>query len=126
MADIDTNFVQSGASCALASYAMVASYFTRLPVSSYFEGYCHHFGIVYTNAVDAERKYTAGTLTPNGRRRGCSGYLVILDLHSNATEECFAQARSHFDTTFYLEPSKHLSELSQTLKTREDISQHHV
>ena len=33
--------------------------------------------------------------------------------------ERFAQARSHFDTTFYLEPSKHLSELSQTLKTRE-------
>jgi hypothetical protein len=118
MADINTNFVQSGGSCVLASYAIVASYFTQLPVSSYFEGYCHHFGIVYTNAVDAERKYSRH-FDAEWQKRKCSGYEVILDLHSNATEDCFVMARSHFDAKFYQESSKHLDELRQALKTRE-------
>lgn len=118
MADIDTNFVQSDASCVLASYAIVASYFTRLQVSSYFEGYCHHFGIDFTNAVDAERKYSRH-FDAEWQKRKCSGYEVILDLHSNATEECFAKARSHFDATFYLEPTRHLNELREALRTRE-------
>lgn len=56
--DIDTNFEQRDASCVLASYAIVATYSTRQLVSSYFEGYCRHLGIVYTNPVDAERKYS--------------------------------------------------------------------
>lgn len=118
VADIDTHFVQSDASCVLASYAIVANYFTRVPVRSYFEGYCHHFGIVYTNAEDAERKYSRH-FDAEWQKRKCSGYEVILDLHSNATEECFVQARSHFDARFYRESSKHLSELRQVLETRE-------
>ena len=118
MADIDTNFVQRDGSCVLASYAIVASYFTRLPVSSYFEGYCRHFGIVYTNAVDAERKYSRH-FDAEWQKRKCSGYEVILDLHSNATEDCFVQARSLFDVRFYPDCPKHLSELRQVLQTRE-------
>jgi hypothetical protein len=118
MADVDTNFVQHDASCVLASYAIVANYFTRLPVTNYFEGYCHHFGIDYTNAVDAERKYSRH-FDAEWQKRRCSGYEVILDLHSNAAEECFVQARSRFDAKFYLESSKHLSELRQALRTRE-------
>jgi hypothetical protein len=118
MADIDANFVQSDASCVLANYAIVANYFTRLPVRSYFEGYCHHFGIVYTNAVDAERKYSRH-FDAEWQKRKCSGYEVILDLHSTATEECFVQARSHFDARIYPECTKHLNELRQVLETRE-------
>ena len=118
MADVDTNFVQRDASCVLASYAIVANYFTRLPVSSYFEGYCHHFGIVYTNALDAEQKYSRH-FDAEWQKRQCSGYEVILDLHSNATEECFVQARSRFDARFYPDCPKHLGELRQVLETQE-------
>ena len=120
IADIDTNFIQRDASCVLASYAIVANYFTRLPVSSYFEGYCHHFGIDYTNALDAERKYSRH-FDAEWQKRRCMGYEVILDLHSNATEECFVQARSHFDAKFYPEAAKHLNELREALKTREAL-----
>jgi hypothetical protein len=118
VADIDTNFVQGDASCVLASYAIVANYFTRLPISDYFEGYCHHFGIVYTNALDAERKYTRH-FDAEWQKRKCLGAEVILDLHSNAMEECFVQSRSHFNAKFYREVIKHLGELNQALKTRE-------
>lgn len=120
IANIDTKFVQSDASCVLASYAIVANYFTRLPVGDYFEGYCHHFGIDYTNAVDAERKY-ARHFDAEWKKRKCMGYEVILDLHSNAVERCFVEARQRFDPQFYLESSKHLAELKQVLKTREAL-----
>ena len=119
-ANIDSNFVQSDASCVLASYAIVANYFTRLPVSAYFEGYCHHFGIDYTNAIDAERKYSRH-FDAEWKKRKCSGYLVILDLHSNATEECFVQARHQFDAKYYPDSVSHLDELRKILKTREAL-----
>jgi hypothetical protein len=118
--NVDDWFVQSDASCVLASYAIVANYFTGQPVSAYFEGYCRHFGIFYAGAVDAERKY-ASHFDAEWKKRKCMGYEVILDLHSNSTEKCFVEARRRFDAHFYLESSKHLEELEQVLSTREAL-----
>jgi hypothetical protein len=120
IANIDTNFLQCDASCVLASYAIVANYFTRIPVTDYFEGYCHHFGIDYTNAEDAERKYSHH-FDAEWKKRKCMGYEVILDLHANATERCFVEARRLFNPQFYLESGKHLDEIRQVLKTREAL-----
>ena len=51
VADVDTNFVQRDGSCVLASYAIVASYFTRLPLGSYFEGYAIALGSAPVEAL---------------------------------------------------------------------------
>ena len=34
--------------------AIAANHFTGLPVTTFFDGYCHHFGIACTNALDAK------------------------------------------------------------------------
>ena len=117
---IDTNFVQSDASCTLASYAIAANYFTGRPVSDYFKGYCSHFRIFYSSALDAERKYSVH-FDGEFRRRNCSGCEVILDLHSNSMEQCFVEARRSFDARFYHKPSEHIAELEQILKTRDAL-----
>src|ERR1039458_10156246 len=54
LAKYDSAFAQSAGSCVKSSYAIAANHFTGLPVTVFFEGYCHHFGIAYTNALDAE------------------------------------------------------------------------
>src|ERR1019366_9657766 len=117
--NVDGKFIQNGGSCVLSSYAIVGNYFTGQPISAFFEGYCRHFGIAYTNAADAEQKYAAH-FDAEWRKRKCMGYEVILDLHSHSTEKCFVQARQVFDARFYLESSKHLEELEQALNTQED------
>jgi hypothetical protein len=120
MTNVDDKFIQNGGSCVLASYAIVGNYFTGKPISAFFEGYCRHFGIAYADAADAEQKYAAH-FDAEWRKRKCMGYEVILDLHSNSTEKCFADARRVFDARFYLESSKHLEELEHMLNTREAL-----
>lgn len=115
---VNANFLQSGGSCVLSSYAIVANYFTGRPVGTYFEGYCRHFKIPYTSARDAELKY-ATHFDNEWRKRDCRGYEVILDLHSNSTVECFAEARSRFNGLFYLDSSAHLRELEELLSRKE-------
>jgi TPR repeat protein len=116
----NSTFTQSSASCVLANYAVVANYFTGLPITAFFEGYCHHFGICYTNATDAEVKYAAH-FDREWKRRKCSGYELILDLHSNATEECFAVARSRFGTKLFRESAPHTKVLEQDLDDQNAI-----
>jgi hypothetical protein len=115
---VNTNFVQTGGSCVLASYAIAASYFTGQPVPTYFEGYCQHFKLPYTNSLDAERKY-ATHFDHEWRKRSCRGYEVILDLHSNSTVKCFSEARTRFDGIFYLDSSAHRQELENLLACKE-------
>jgi len=114
---IDTAFLQHGGSCVLASYAIIANYFTGTPVTNYFEGYCEHFGLKYTNALEAEQKYAAH-FDNEWRKRDCRGYQVILDLHSNSPVKCFAEARQRFDCLFYLDSSAHVDELTQLLTNK--------
>jgi TPR repeat protein len=45
LAKYDLAFTQSAPSCTMSSYALAANHFTGLPVTAFFEGYCHHFGI---------------------------------------------------------------------------------
>ena len=107
-------FIQNGGSCVLASYAIVANYFTGRPVADYFEGYCKHFGLAYTDAADAERKY-ADHFDAEWRKRDCRGYEVILDVHTHSKEGCFLEARKKFDARFYLDSAAHLKELEEVL-----------
>jgi hypothetical protein len=73
-----------------------------LLVTAFFEGDCHHFGIAYTNALDAEVKYSRH-FDREFRRRNCLGIEVMLDLHTNATEQCFVEARRRFDAQLFRE-----------------------
>ena len=115
---VNREFVQSGGSCVLASYAIVASYFTSKPIATYFEGYCEHFGLQYKDALDAEQKYAAH-FDQEWRKRNCRGYEVILDLHTNSKVKCFVEARQRFDGHFYLDSASHLRELENSLTQNE-------
>jgi hypothetical protein len=115
--NVNAEFIQSGGSCVLSSYAIVANYFTGTPVATYFEGYCQHFKLPYTSALDAEQKYAAH-FDAEWRKRNCRGYEVILDLHSNSTVACFVEARSRFDGLFYLDSSAHRHELEDLLSQK--------
>src|SRR5438876_5128506 len=116
LTNVNARFIQNGGSCVLASYAVVASYFTGKPVSLYFEGYCQHFGLTYKDSADAEQKY-ASHFDAEWRKRDCRGYEVILDLHANSKEKCFVEARQIFDGRFYLDSSGHLDELERLLRS---------
>lgn len=118
--NVDTNFIQHGASCTLSSYGIVASYFTREPVSAFFEGYCHRFGIFYVTPLQAEERY-AKHFDDEWKLRQCRGIEVILDLHSNSFEKCFVEARRNFDARFYLDASAHIEEIEKTLKSHEAL-----
>jgi hypothetical protein len=116
--NVNAGFIQSGGSCVLASYAVVASYFTGEPITSYFEGYCRHFGLTFKDAAQAEQKY-ADHFDAEWRKRNCRGYEVILDLHSNSKEKCFVEARQIFEGRFFLDSAAHIDELERLLNTRE-------
>jgi hypothetical protein len=118
--NVNGRFLQNGGSCVLASYAVVASYFTGKPITSYFEGYCRHFGLSFKDAAEAEQKY-ADHFDAEWRKRNCRGYEVILDLHANSKEKCFAEARQIFEGRFYLDSAQHLSELERLLTTQESF-----
>jgi len=115
---INKDFCQHGGSCVLSSYAIVANYFTGRPIGEYFEGYCQHFRLSYSDALDAEQKYAAH-FDQEWRKRNCRGYEVILDLHSNSTVKCFAEARQRFDGHFYLDSAAHAQELEKLLKAQQ-------
>jgi len=116
--NVNAGFLQNGGSCVLASYAIVANYFTGQPISTFFEGYCRHFGLAFKDSDDAEQKY-AEHFDAEWRKRNCRGYKVVLDLHSNSTEKCFADARQIFDGRFYLDSSAHVDELEGLLRGHE-------
>jgi len=118
LAKYDSAFAQSAGSCVMSSYAIAANHFTGLPVTAFFEGYCHHFGIAYTNALDAEVKYSRH-FDGEFRRRNCLGIEVMLDLHTNATEHCFVEARRRFDAQLFRESVPHLKELEQALRAHD-------
>ena len=115
---IDSTTIQRGPSCVLASYAVVANYFTETPVRRYFEAYCGHFGIACDNPFDAEQKHAAH-FDREWRKRRCRGYEVILDLHENSNEDAFATARRHFSPRFLLNTASHLDNLEQILDSRD-------
>ncbi len=113
-AQVNGDFLQSGGSCVLSSYAIAASYFTGHPIATYFEGYCQHFGLTYTNALDAEAKY-AEHFDQEWRKRDCRGYEVILDLHDHSKVKCFAEARKRFRGTFFLDSAAQVAQLEKML-----------
>ena len=118
VSNVNSAFLQNGGSCVLASYAVVANYFTGKPIASYFEGYCHHFGLKFKNAADAEQVYAAH-FDAEWRKRDCRGYEVILDLHRNSKEPCFSEARQIFEGRFFLDSAAHISELEELLGKNE-------
>ncbi len=99
---VNSDFVQRTGSCVMASYAVAASYFTHQHISVYFEGYCRHFQLPFTDAIEAEKNY-ASHFDREWRRRNVRGYEVVLDLHRTSREFCFAEARSYMDGFFFVE-----------------------
>jgi hypothetical protein len=115
---VNVDFLQNDGSCVLSSYAIVGNYYTGRPIGDYFEGYCKHFKLRYKDARDAEHKYAAH-FDQEWRKRNCRGYQVILELHSNSTVACFAEARRRFDGRFYLDSDGHRQELEDLLSGNE-------
>ena len=50
------------------------------------------------------------------RPRNCLGIEVMLDLHTNAAEQCFVEARRRFDVQLLRESVPQLKELGQVLR----------
>jgi len=96
---VEKSFCQSGHSCVLASYAIVANYFTGFSVKEFFKDYCLHFQVPVT-ADDPEAGYN-GHFHDELKRRNCSGYELIADLHNNALENCFAKTRDVINATLF-------------------------
>lgn len=97
---VDSDFKQSGGSCVLASYALAASYFTGIPIPSFFAGYVEHFGIVPAHGQTSEGLY-ASHFDSEWRRRKVRGYEVILDVHRRSHVSCFVAARQMMKGTFF-------------------------
>ena len=117
---VNAAFVQTGGSCVLASYAVVHNYFTSLPIHVCFEAYCRHFDLPFTSWREAEQKY-AGHFDNEWRTRNCLGYEVMMDLHSNSSEQEFIEARKHFRSVLYKYSAPHCNQLEDTLRKQEAI-----
>jgi hypothetical protein len=110
---VNTIFRQSGVSCVLSSYGIVANYFTGRPVTDVFLAYCTHFGLPYHGWQNAEHLY-ANHFHAECRSRLCEGYKIILDLHHNSHVSPFPECRATFDARFILDSHAEVAELQQT------------
>ena len=109
-------FTQSYGSCVLASYAIVANYFSRLPIESYFQAYCRHFSI----NLDCNCEYaSAEHFDREWKSRNCKGYQVILDVHNHSKLPEFETSRSLFNTRFFEVSLQFFQEIKEILETQE-------
>lgn len=97
---LDRAFRRKGVSCVLASYGVVANYFTRTPIIDFFQAYCDHFGRSVSPPQTAESEY-ANHFDDEHRRRRLAGYKIIKDLHDNSPESEFVSSQACFSATFY-------------------------
>ncbi len=114
----DLDYVQTGNSCVLASYAAAAYPFTRKDIYDYFEDYCRHFKIAVSGS-DAESKYCEH-FHKEYTRREVSGYQIIKELHSSSKAASFIKARESFELEDFNNAAKRIDELNRILKREED------
>jgi len=112
---VNTEFRQSGDSCVLSSYGIVANYFTGRAVTDFFIAYCSHFGLKHDANQKAEQVYSEH-FHCESEKRNCKGYELILDLHKNSAEDAFNDCRSTFDARFILDATSEMSSFHETLK----------
>jgi len=94
---------QKGDTCVLLAYAFGASHFTSLNINKFFEAYCKHFDLKFTNT---EETYNIDFNPPNLRWEHCrNGQNLILCLHENSIQSEFVKARQCF-TAEYIESSQ--------------------
>jgi len=117
---IDRDFQQTTDSCVLASYAIVANYFTQIPVSEFFAAYCRHFSIV-SHACDYEKTYASHFSNEINKYPNSNGYKLILFLHNNSSDNAFAEARRFFTAKFYLNAAYAFCELEERLECSESL-----
>ncbi len=111
---IDLSFKQKGGSCVLSSYAIISNYFTKIPIESFFQDYCHHFGLTFQNYEHAEQLY-AQHFDSEWRRLSCKGYEVILGLHNASNQPSFAESRKMFSCKFILDSEQIFDYIKSTL-----------
>ena len=113
--EIDTTFIQSGNNCVMATYAIAGNYFTGTAISNYFEDYCKHFAITYSNNVDAEAKYE-NHFHNEYRKRSCLGYEIIKDLHENSKYNSFETNRNTFSLKLFVSTSTDINIIESALE----------
>lgn len=111
-------FIQSGGSCVLSSYAIVANYFCKEPVFRSFEFYCQHFSLTFQNWQDAEAEY-AGHFDKEWKNRHCLGYEIIIDLHQNSLLSYFSQNRVQFNVNLFKDSYEAVETLEKSLLEKE-------
>lgn len=81
------NYIQRLNTCVLASYAVAACPFIKIPVLDLFVAYCSHFGLAQEHP---EREYEADF------RHRHPGYEVVWKLHHDSTVATFKTCRDAF------------------------------
>jgi hypothetical protein len=108
---LDKLFKQSCDSCVLASYSIVANYFTGISIHSFFSAYCHHY-YRKIDQQDAELLYYEHFKSFASDQ---NGYNIILNLHKNSDEPEFKKARSLFSVEFFQVASSSFNRIEKTL-----------
>ncbi len=110
---VDKSFRQSFGSCVLASYSIVANYFTGIPVQAFFRSYCRHYKIEESHKPSEQSYSEHFQFLINGPCK--NGYQIILDLHANSSEPEFSKARSLFSAEFFPDASTFWDRIETTL-----------
>lgn len=109
-------FTQVGQTCILASYAVAAFPFTGMPIETYYQDYCNHYGIRSANpALSCEQHFDA-----QWRQRSISGYQLLQDIHTSSKGTVFEKCSRAFSLRLVNDVADSMSqieiELQQPLK----------
>jgi len=111
---------QKEKSCVLASYAIVSNYFTGLPIIGFFEDYCRHYQIGFTNGDEAEEKY-GEHFQHELFSRDLQGYQLTLELHNNSRQKSFKVSRKYFHAEFISNSTPNKDYIIKKLKTKKAL-----
>lgn len=111
---VDKCFKQAFGSCVLASYSIVANYFTGLPTQSFFSAYCRHYKRDFgDNNHEETYSYHFNSLI----NQPCqNGYKIVLNLHDTSEEPEFQASRASFSYEFLPDAFVCLQRLETALK----------
>jgi hypothetical protein len=117
---LDRAFRQNGNSCVLASYAIVSNYYTKQPIYGFFEDYCRHYGIAFTDQCNAEIEYSRH-FDALWKSRKCKGYEIIRELHCGSDKKSFKMGRDKFDVEFIPDTKSQIQYITQELVSGESL-----
>ena len=108
-------FAQHSDACVLASYAVAAHAFTRLPIQDFFTDYCRHYGL---QAPDSESCY-ASHFHNEWQVLKTSGYALIYSLHLTSQQASFLACQRAFFLNFIHAVSADRPALETELKSNQ-------